>query len=284
MGKPMAANIVRAGFPVTVYDVRKEPLAEMEKLGAKVARSARELGQDCDSVVVMVSDYPQVKEVVFPPEGVLAGMPEGAALIITSTISPREIVEVADVAGRIGVKVIDSAVSGGSERAGEGSLTFMVGGDEEVVKKNDDIFKVMGKHIYHVGKVGQGQSVKLINQILVIANVVSVAEAMVMAKKLGLNQRAVVEIVSNSGGDSWILREMAPRMIARDFEPKAAINIFTKDTGIIMKTGLELDVPLLISNVTYQVCRMAASRGLGQQDISALVTLLEDFAGMSASD
>ncbi|MEE9399012.1 MAG: NAD(P)-binding domain-containing protein, partial [Dehalococcoidales bacterium] len=108
MGRPMAANIVRAGFPVTVYDVRKEPLAEMEKLGAKVARSVRELGKDCDSVVVMVSDYSQVKEVVFPPEGVLAGMPAGAALIVTSTISPREIAEVADVAGRIGVKVIDS--------------------------------------------------------------------------------------------------------------------------------------------------------------------------------
>ncbi len=181
------------------------------------------------------------------------------------------------------MKVIDSPVSGGSEKAGEGSLTFMVGGDEEVVKKSDDVFKAMGKNIYHVGKVGQGQAVKLINQILVAANVVSVAEALVMAKKFGLDQRAIVEIVSKSAGDSWVLREMAPRMIARDFEPKAAINLYTKDTGIIMKTGLELEVPLLISNVTYQLCRIAASRGLGQRDISAIITLLEEFAGMSAS-
>jgi len=284
MGKPMALNIAKANFPLAVYDIREEPLAELAKLGAKVAKSAKELGRENDIIVVMVSNYPQVKEAVLPPEGVLGGMQSGSTLIITSTLLPREVGEVEKIAKQSGVVVIDSPVSGGTSRAEEGTLTFMTGGDEDTVRNIEDVLKAMGQHIYHVGKVGQGQAAKMINQILVSANIISVAEAMVMAKKLGLDLPKLVDIISNSGGNSSVFRIMAPQMIAGDFTARAAVNLLTKDTGIIMKTGLELEVPLPISSVSYQVWKMAEARGLSQQDASAVVKLLGEIAGVKFGD
>jgi len=284
MGKPMALNIAKANFPLIVYDVREEPLAELAKLGAKVAKSAKEVGRESDIVVVMASSYSQVKEAAFPPEGALGGMRSGSTLIITSTILPREVEEVEKIAKQSGVVVIDSPVSGGTSRAEEGTLTFMAGGDEEAMRNSEDVLQAMGQHIYHVGKVGQGQAVKIINQILVSANIISVAEAMVMAKKLGLDLPKLVDIISNSGGNSSVFRIMAPQMIAGDFTARAAVNLLTKDTGIIMKTGLELEVPLPISSISYQMWRMAEARGLGQQDASALVKVLGEIAGVKFGD
>jgi 3-hydroxyisobutyrate dehydrogenase len=278
MGKPMAANIAKAGFALTVFDIREEPLAELAALGASVATSGQEVGESSDAVIVMVADYAQLKEVVFPPRGALGGMSRQSTLIITSTISPKDMEEVAAVAETHGMAVIDAPVSGGATKAEEGSLSLMVGGDEAVVRENEDVLQAIGEHVFHIGSVGQGQTMKLINQILVSANIVSVAEAMTMAKKLGLDLPKVVDIISKSAGDSFVLRTMAPRMVAGDFTPKSAVSIFTKDTGIIMNTGMALDIPLPVSSLSYQVYRMAEARGLSQQDVSSLVRLFEEFA------
>ena len=155
MGKAMATNIVRAGYPLTVFDIRKEPLAEMEKLGARVTKSAREVGEESDTVIVMVLDFQQVKTAVLPPEGALGGMRKGTTLIITSTITPQDVTEMESVAREHGISVIDSPVSGGRLRAEDASLALMVGGEEAVVKENEDILKAMGSNVFHVGKVGR---------------------------------------------------------------------------------------------------------------------------------
>lgn len=284
MGKAMATNISKAGFSLTVYDIRKEPLVEMEKIGVKVAKSAKELGQQCDTIVVMVLDYPQIKEVVFPPEGVLGGMKNGSTLIITSTISPLEIVEVEKVASQSGVAVIDSPVSGGHERAVEGTLVLMAGAEEKVFKENEPLLKAMGKHIYYTGGVGKGQTVKMINQLLVGAHQVAAAEALVMAKKLGMDLKVLHDIISNSVGDSAVWRMFGPRMIDRDFEPRGAINTMTKDLRAIMQTAVELGTPILVSSITYQVLNMADSRGLAEKDCAAIITIFEEYAGIKMSD
>jgi len=284
MGKPMATNILKAGFPLTVYDVRKEPLAEMEKLGANIAKNVKELGKVSDTVVVMVLNYPQIKEVVFPPEGVLGGMQNGSTLIITSTISPLEIVEVEKVASQSGVAVIDSPVSGGHERAVEGALVLMVGAEEKVFKENEPLLKTMGKHVYNTGGVGKGQTVKMINQLLVSVHHVATAEALVMAKKLGVDLKALHDIISNSLGDSAIWRMFGPRMITRDFEPRGAVSTLTKDSRIIMQTAVELGTPILVSSIAYQVLRMADSRGLGEKDSASIITIFEDYAGIKMID
>ncbi len=135
MGKAMATNILKAGFHLTVYDIRKEPLAEMEKLGANVASSIKELGKKSDVVVVMVLNYPQIKQILTPPEGLLGEMRRGSTLIVTSTISPLEMVEIEEMARQHGVTVVDSAVSGGHERAVEGTLVLMVGAGKRRLKK-----------------------------------------------------------------------------------------------------------------------------------------------------
>ena len=284
MGRPMAANIVKAGYPVTVFDVCEEPLVALREMGAEIAGSAREVGQKSDTVVVMVPGYSQMKEAVLPPDGVLGGMSRDATLIITSTLSPAEIMVVEKAARQLGVNLIDSPVSGGYIRAAEATLTLMAGGDDEVVSRHRAILEVMGNHVFHVGKVGQGQSVKLINQMLVSANVVSVAEALVMANKLGLDLASVVDVVSKSGGDSFVLKSMAPAMIARDFKPRAAVSIFTKDTGIIMETARELNVPLLVAGTVYNICRMADALGFGREDVSSVIKVFEALSGIKENE
>ena len=284
MGKPMATNILKAGFPLTVYDIRKEPLAEMEKLGANIAKSVKELGKVSDTVVVMVLNYPQIKQIIAPPDGLLGGMRRGSTLIVTSTISPLEIVEIEEMARQHGVTVVDSAVSGGHERAVEGTLVLMVGAGEKAFKENKPLLKAMGKHVYYTGGVGKGQTVKMINQLLVGAHQVAAAEALVMAKKLGMDLKVLHEIISNSLGDSAIWRMFGPRMIDRDFEPRGAINTMTKDLRAIMQTAVELGTPILVSSITYQVLNMADSRGLAEKDCAALITIFEDYAGIKMND
>ena len=284
MGKAMAINILKAGFPLTVYDIRKEPLAEMEKLGANIAKSVKELGKVSDTVVVMVLNYPQIKQIIAPPDGLLGGMRRGSTLIVTSTISPLEIVEVEKMAKQHGVEVVDSAVSGGHERAVEGTLVLMVGAGEKAFKENKPLLKAMGKHIYYTGGVGKGQTVKMINQLLVGAHQVAAAEALVMAKKLGMDLKVLHEIISNSVGDSAVWRMFGPRMIDRDFEPRGAINTMTKDLRAIMQTAVELGTPILVSSITYQVLNMADSRGLAEKDCAALITIFEEYAGIKMSD
>ena len=280
MGKAIATNIARAGYPLTVFDIRKEPLAEMEKLGARVTKSAREVGEESDTVIVMVLDFQQVKTAVLPPEGALGGMRKGTTLIITSTITPQDVTEVESVAREHGISVIDSPVSGGRLRAEDASLALMVGGEAAVVKENEDILKAMGSNVFHVGKVGQGQAMKMVNQILVSANIVSVAEAMVMAEKLGINLQTVYDVITKSSGTSEVLQRMGPSMIARDFVPKVTVDILIKDTGIIMDTVRALEIPLPVSSTVYQVYRMARGRGLGQKDAISVFQLLEEFAGL----
>ena len=284
MGKAIATNLIKANLPLTVYDIREEPLLEMRKLGANIAKSAKELGQECDTVVVMVLNYPQIKNAVFPPEGVLGGMRSGSTLIVTSTISPLEIVEVEKVAQECGVAVIDSPVSGGREGAIKASLVLMVGADEKIFKDHEYILKAMGKHIYYTGGVGKGQTVKMINQLLVGVHQVATAEALVMAKKLGMDLKVLHEIVSNSVGDSAVWRMFGPRMIDRDFEPRGSVNTMIKDSRVIMQTAVELGTPILISSVAYQVFRMADSRGLSEKDGASIITIFEDYAGIKMSD
>jgi len=279
MGKHMATNILKAKFPLTVYDVRKEVLAEMEKLGAKIARSAKELGQECDTVVVMLRNHPQIKEVVFPPEGALGGMQNGSTLIIMSTISPPEVEEVDKVARQSGVSVIDSPVSGGREGAQKGSLVLMAGAEKEVFKENESLLRAMGRHVYYTGGVGTGQTVKMINQILVNAHQIVTAEALAIAKKLGMDLNVLHDIISNSIGDSAVWRMFGPRMITRDFEPRGTVNIMVKDSRSIMQTAVNLDIPIFISAIPYQVSRIAESRGLGEKDVASLITIFEEYAG-----
>jgi len=280
MGKAMATNVLKAGFPLTVYDVRPEPVAEMEKKGARAARSILEVGETSDVVVVMVLNYHQVKEVALPPQGLLGSMKKGTTLVVTSTITPQNIVEVAQAASQRGVEVIDSPVSGGIHGAEAGTLSVMAGGEEKVVNEHMDVLKAMGSKVSYVGKVGQGQAMKILNQILVSANIVSVAEMLTMAKKLGTDLPFVLETLGKGAGSSEVLKNLGPQMATEDFAPRATVDILCKDTQIIMDAAMSLDIPLLVSSLSYQVFRMARGKGMGQLDAASLFKLFGEFAGI----
>lgn len=284
MGKAMAANLIKERFSLTVYDLREEPLTKMEGLGAKVAKNFKEVGQKSDVVIVMVLNYPQIKQVIFPPEGVLSGMQSGSTLIIMSTISPLEIKEVDKVAQQYGVSIIDSPVSGGQERAIDGSLVLMVGAEKQVFNNNKNILEAMGQHIYYTGGVGNGQTVKMINQLLVGAHQVAAAEALIMAKKLGVDLELVHEVICNSAGDSAVWRQFGLRMIARDFDPRGSVNTMIKDSRSVVETAIKLGVPTYVSSIPYQIFRLAESRGLGSKDVASIITIFEEYAEIKMCD
>jgi len=195
-----------------------------------------------------------------------------------STISPLEVAEVEKVARERGVAVIDSPVSGGREGAIKASLTLMVGAEEKVFKDHKDILTAVGKHIYYTGVVGTGQTVKMINQLLVGVHQVAAAEALILAKKLGMDLNVLHEIISNSLGDSAVWRMFGPRMIARDFEPRGAVNTMTKDSRAVVQTAVEMGTPILLSSIPYQIFRLAESRGLGEKDLASIITIFEEYA------
>lgn len=284
MGKHMATNIIKAGFPLIVYDLREEPLLDMKRLGAKIAKTAAQVGRESSTVVLMVASYPQLKEAVFPPDGVLGGMKSGSTLIIMCTIGPIAVKEAAKVAMESHVATLDAPVSGGIEGAQQGALTIMLGGDIETIRDNQRILDAMGKKIYHVGEVGMGQAAKTVSQLLLAVNMAAVAESLVMAKKLGLNLELLQEIICDSGGESRAFRHFAPRMIAGDFRTKGALNITVKDSGIVVNVAMEEGIPLMLANVAHQLYRIGQLRGFGGEDCSAVIKVFEEFAGLKLTD
>jgi 2-hydroxymethylglutarate dehydrogenase len=284
MGQPMASNLLKARFPVIAYDVRKEPVLELEKLGVKVAENAREVGAESDTVIVMVLGYEQIKEVIFSPDGALNAMKSGTTLIIMSTISPLEASEAGKQAKERGIDILDAPVSGGVIGAEAGTLAIMVGGDAKVFRNNEDILKAMGKNIHHVGELGMGEAVKMINQILVMAGIVATTEAMIMAEKLGMNLEALFEIITQSAGDSLVFREWASTIISRDFTPSEKIDIWVKDSGIVMRTAMDLGIPLPAASVAQQLFKIAQNRGLGQLHSASLIKLYEEFGQVLGYD
>lgn len=277
MGKPMATNILKAGYPLIVFDTNKEPLVEMSELGAQVATSTNHLGRDSDVVIAMVINYEQIKEVLFSREGALNGMKKGSTLIIMSTISPLDAKEVGEKAREKSIIVLDSPVSGGIQAAKAGTLNLIVGGATEVVNDNEDILKAMGQKINHVGDFGTGELVKMINQLMAIAGTVATAEAAVMAEKLGVNLETLYDVVTNSSGDCWAFRNRVPKIIKRDFTAEGNIEILIKDSGIVVNTAMALGIPLPVSTAANQILKTAGSRGLSQLHPAALINLYEEF-------
>ncbi len=278
MGKPMAINILNAGFPLTVYDKNKQALKEMEQLGAGVAQNARQLGEHSDLLIVMLLNYEQIAEVVLAPQGALNSMKRDSTLIIMSSVAPPEAREIGSIAANKGVSVLDAPVSGGVIKAETGELSIMVGGDAETFNDNMALFQVMGKNVKYVGKLGNGSAFKLINQIMVEVNFVATAEAMAMAEILGLDLEHVFQIVSKSLGNSEVFQRSAPRIIKRDFSPEGCVDIAVKDTQNILKTAIELGIPLPMCTAAHHVFSIAKSLGYGAQHHASLIKIYESFS------
>jgi 2-hydroxy-3-oxopropionate reductase len=279
MGSHMAANLVRAGYDVTGYDVVPESVERLLQVGGKPARDIQETTAGADLVITMLPDSPQVTEVVLGPDGVLASAATGLLLIDMSTIAPETSLAVAEAAAEKGVDVLDAPVSGGEPGAAEASLSIMVGGAEEVFERARPVIEALGKTIVLVGGHGAGQTVKAANQLIVAGNIALVSEALVLLEASGVDGARGLEVLAGGLAGSTVLNRKAAGMLAREFAPGFRIDLHHKDMGIALASARAAGVALPVTGIVAQLVASARASGYGPLDHSALLQVIERLSG-----
>jgi 3-hydroxyisobutyrate dehydrogenase len=279
MGGRMAKNAIKAGFPLTVFDKRAEVLAEFAALGALIAKTPRDVGKASDIVVIMVMNYPQTEEVLFGADGAAEGLAKGAIVACMNTISHSEIKAIAGKLAERGVRTLDAPVSGGAPAAEVGKLTIMAGASPDVMDDARPFLNAVGEKIFHCGGVGTGQTLKMMNQLLCSVEMVSIAEALVLGAKAGVDGQTLFEVTSAGSGNSEMFRRKVPKIIAGDFSSFGDLDIHVKDLEIVTRAAKELGVPMFVTNAAQEMYRMAQAMGKGKLDGCAVITVLEDATG-----
>ncbi len=282
MGRPMASNLLKAGFPCTVYDINPVPVAALVAEGATAAKSAAEAARASDIFITMVVNDAQFAATLFEPGHAVQALRPGAIVIGMSTMSMKMVQETATRLQDIGIHYLDAPVSGGEVGAIDGSLSIMVGGPTAILEECYPLLTVLGTNIYHIGEnVGEGQAVKMINQLMVCVHNAIAAEALAFGEKVGLDKAMLLDIIGKSAGNSWIFSNRGPRMVSEQFSPpKSTLNILLKDLGFVVDTANSLGHPLVPGSVTHQLYKMANLKGWGNLDDSIIIKLMEDIAGL----
>jgi 3-hydroxyisobutyrate dehydrogenase len=276
----MALNLAKQGFPLVVHDIDPAKVEPLRARGAKVADSPEAVSAATDRTISMVETTAQAEAVITGEHGIIRTARAGHIVISMSTIDPLVARRIGDALAARGVAMLDAPVSGGTERANSGELSVIVGGQAETFEACRDLFKAMGTKIFHVGGLGQGLAMKLVNNMLVQVNMVAVAEALVLGVKAGLDPKTIYEVVRVSTGTSSAFERGAARMLARDFSPAGTVDISFKDQELETAFAKQLGAPLLLANVSQQVYQMARAAGLGKQDGTAIIQVLERLAGV----
>jgi 3-hydroxyisobutyrate dehydrogenase len=280
MGGPMAANLLKAGHQVTVYNrsrEREEPLAAM---GAVRAASPRVAASGAEVVFLCVSDTPDVEHMLLGPDGVIEGAKPGSVVADMSTISPAATRSFAAALAEKGIDMIDAPVSGGSEGAENGTLAIMVGGDAAVVEKVMPAFQAMGKSITHVGPIGAGQMTKAINQVILAGYYFATGEGIVLGLKAGLDVKKVVEAISGGAAASWVLSNRADNMIDNTYPLGFRVRLHQKDLRIALEAASEIGVAMPVAAMVSQFENSLLVHGYGDEDVSALARILREYAGL----
>ncbi len=280
MGKPMARNLLKAGYSCTVYSRGQSAVKALIADGAAGARSSQEVAERSDVVITMVTDTPDVRQVILADRGVLAGMRAGGIIIDMSTISPSATREIAAVVKTKGVHFLDAPVSGGEGGAIAGTLSIMVGGETEVFTTCLPIFQAMGKNIIHVGGTGTGQLTKLCNQIAVAVTNLAMNEALVFAAKAGVNLEKMHQAISGGAAGSWQLSNLAPRIFQRDFAPGFMVKLQQKDLRLVLQEADRLHLALPATSLVHSLFNALETAGAGNEGTQALVKVLEQLAGV----
>jgi 3-hydroxyisobutyrate dehydrogenase len=279
MGKPMAINLLRAGYPLTVWNRTKSKMDELIAMGAYGASSPKEVAERSDVVITMVTDSPDVEDVILGPNGVIHGARPGLIVIDMSTISPKVTRRIADELSKKGVKMLDAPVSGGERGAREATLSIMVGGPREAFEECLPILETLGKKITYMGPTGMGQTAKLCNQVICALNIQAVCEGLMLGAKAGLDLRRLLEAVSAGAASSWMLINLGPKMIERDFKPGFKIRHQQKDLRLALELAAELNLPLPGTALVQQILRIAEAEGLGEEGTQAAIVAMEKIAG-----
>ena len=280
MGSGMVGNLLADGHEVVVWNRTAARLEPLVAAGATAAPSPADLGALVDTVMICVSDTPDVAAVVFGDDGLVHGLSADDLVIDHSTISPVATKQFAERVAERGVHWLDAPISGGSEGAAKGTLSIMVGGDEDQLERAMPFLESVGATITHVGPQGAGQLVKAVNQILVVVTQLGVSEALLLAEAGGLDLDATLRAVAGGAAGSWMLANRGPQMIERDWTPGFTIDLQQKDLRIVLETADALGVPVMGTSLVFQLYRSLQQRGMGDEGNHALVRALEDLAGI----
>jgi 2-hydroxy-3-oxopropionate reductase len=280
MGRPMARNLVKAGYELVVHSRSRGPVEELvaESSAVTAAGSPSEVAKQAQVVITMLPDSPDVRDVVFGEDGLLTAMGAGSLLVDMSTIAPATAIEIEAALRDKGAGAVDAPVSGGEPGAINAALSIMAGGSEADFARAKPLFEALGKTIVHVGGPGAGQTVKACNQIVVAITYAAVSEALVLGSKAGVDPAKVVQVLSGGLAGNKILELKGKGMVEHAFQPGFRINLHRKDLGIANASGKEFGVPLPVTALVTQMFEALAVAGRGDLDHSAYLTLVEDMA------
>ena len=281
MGRGMVRNLLKNGFSVRVWNRTVSRSEELAADGAIIGSSPQDVAAHSDIIITCVSDTPDVQAVILGENGIIHGAAAGSLVIDMSTISPQATIDIAKQLNAKGVQMLDAPISGGSEGAAKGTLSIMIGGAEADVERAMPAFQAMGKTITHVGAQGAGQTVKLVNQILVVGNCLAMCEAMVFAQAGGVDLEKCLAAVTGGAAGSWMLANRGPQIMRRDWRPGFTINLQQKDVRLILKEADDLGVPVTATGLIFNLYRTLQQMGLGEEGNHALVKALENLSGVT---
>ncbi len=280
MGKSMARNILKAGFPLVVHNRSQAAVDELVKEGAEKASSPRDVAKQVDVIFTNLPDSPDVETVVLGPDGIIEGAHPGLIYVDNSTIKPAVSRKIAEELAKKGVETLDAPVSGGDVGARNGTLTIMVGGSAESLEKIRPVLQAMGKTITLVGGPGSGQIAKAANQIMVAAQMVAMGELLIFARKAGADPAKVVEAIKSGAAQCWTLDIKPPRLFAGNRQPGFKARMQSKDLNIVLETAKEYDIPLPSVTLDANLFQSMVQKGMGELDNSAVIGLFEEMANI----
>jgi 2-hydroxy-3-oxopropionate reductase len=284
MGKPMARNIMKAGYPVVVHNRSRGKVQELVTEGAKEAFTPAEVAAQCDVVFTNLPDSPDVELVVLGADGIIEGAHEGMIFVDNSTIKPATARMIAEKLAAKGVRSLDAPVSGGDIGAIKGTLSIMVGGPADALAEVMPILQAMGKSITHVGETGAGQIAKAANQIMVAAQMVALGELLILAQKAGADPQKVVQAIQGGAAQCWTLDNKPQRLFAGNRQPGFKAYMQAKDLNIVMETARTYGVPVPGTAVNTQLFNAMLENGMEEQDNSAVVAIIEMLAGIKLQE
>ncbi|RWR01768.1 tartronate semialdehyde reductase [[Pantoea] beijingensis] len=283
MGKPMSKNLLKAGYQLVVRDHNVGNEAELLEAGATVAKTAREVAEQCDVVITMLPNSPQVKEATLGENGIIEGAKAGTVVIDMSSIAPLASREIHDALAQKNIALLDAPVSGGEPKAIEGTLSVMVGGDKAIFDRCYDIMKAMAGSVVHTGDIGAGNVTKLANQVIVALNIAAMSEALTLATKAGVNPELVWQAIRGGLAGSTVLDAKAPMVMDRNFKPGFRIDLHIKDLANALDTSHGVGAQLPLTAAVMEMMQALKADGLGSSDHSALACYYEKLAKVEVS-
>ena len=281
MGMGVARSLLRAGFPVIACDVRKEALDAIAAEGATVAATPAALGRQVSVVVVLVVNADQTEQVLFGQDGAATTLSPGALVIASSTVAPEFAERLGARLEAQGLLLLDAPVSGGAAKAATGQMTIMSSGTAAAYAKAEEVLAAIAAKVYRLGdRPGMGSKVKTINQLLAGVHIAAAAEAMALGIRAGVDPDALYEVIANSAGSSWMFQNRVPHILAGDYTPLSAVNIFVKDLGIVLDAARKMTFPLPLTATAHQMFLAASAHGHGGEDDSAVVKVFAALAGL----